>query len=189
MYVQNKEDLLLINSGLEYDKNKLFSKYNKLIYGFFLKKISNEEIAKDLTQEVFIKICNNYQNFNSKYPFNTWIFKIINNHLKDFYKKNSTFKKKTEFNFLDTSDENVHQMKYIAKDIVANDLDNHYIINIIKNKAKKILTDTEYEIFNKKFINDYTIDELEHFFNIDKIKLSHKISKIKIKLRNEIKPI
>jgi RNA polymerase sigma-70 factor (ECF subfamily) len=189
MYIENKEDLLLINSGTEYDKNKLFSKYNKLIYGFFLKKVNNQEIAKDLTQEVFIKICNNYSNYNSSYPFNSWIFKIINNHLKDYYKVNSTNKGKLENNFLDVSDYNIHEMKYNDNDIVANKLDNNLIIDYIKIKAKKILSKNEYELFQKRFIDDYTFNELKKYFQIDEIKINNRLSVIKRKLRNKIKSI
>ncbi|MEJ5166739.1 MAG: sigma-70 family RNA polymerase sigma factor [Thermoanaerobaculia bacterium] len=60
--------------------------WNK-IYSFISFKIKSPDEAKELTQEVFLKIYLNLENFNPSYKFSTWAFKIAQNLSIDYLRK------------------------------------------------------------------------------------------------------
>ena len=47
----------------------------------------DKEIAKDFTQEIFIKIINKPHLYNPKMKFSTWIFSVANNMCKNEYRR------------------------------------------------------------------------------------------------------
>lgn len=65
----------------------LMSLYRNRIYSFLLKMSFSKEDAEDMTQEVFIRVYNNLYQYNSKWCFSTWIFKIAVNVFKSEYSK------------------------------------------------------------------------------------------------------
>ena len=78
----NKEDLELVKKYLEGDKkslNDLIGKYEPFIYNIAWKMAWDEVDAKDLTQEVLIKVITNLSSFKAKGTFKGWLYKIIVN--------------------------------------------------------------------------------------------------------------
>lgn len=56
-----------------------------LKYAYF--KVSNYEDAKDLVQDTYEVAIENYKNFENKSSPKTWLFGILNNKIKEYYKK------------------------------------------------------------------------------------------------------
>lgn len=68
----------------------VYERYKKKIYGFFYTRLyQNNEIAKDSTQSLFLKLIENKQKYNEKYTFKAWIYSIANNMCKNIYRTNS----------------------------------------------------------------------------------------------------
>ncbi len=65
----------------------LMSIYRNRIYNFLLKMTYSKEDSEDMTQEVFVRVYNNLYQYNSKWCFSTWIFKIAVNVFKTEYQK------------------------------------------------------------------------------------------------------
>lgn len=66
---------------------QLFEKYNKILFYYSLKYTHNVEDAEDAVQEIFIKILDHIHTYDEKKAsFETWMFTIANNHLKDIVK-------------------------------------------------------------------------------------------------------
>lgn len=65
----------------------LMNKYRNRIYNFLLKMTFSKEDAEDMTQEVFVRAYNSLYQYNSKWCFSTWIFKIAVNVFKTEYAK------------------------------------------------------------------------------------------------------
>jgi len=99
------DDKYLIDEYITGDQDalkKLIDRYTPSIYNFSLRFVS-AEYAKDITQDVFIKVWKNLKKFNSqKASFKTWIFAIARNTIIDYLRK----KKIVSFSFLDTEEEN-----------------------------------------------------------------------------------
>ncbi len=66
---------------------ELVKRYLPLIYGFVRNYIGNEDIASDITQEVFVKAWKNLKQFDRSKSFKTWIFTIAKRTAIDILKK------------------------------------------------------------------------------------------------------
>ncbi len=81
------EELLLSSLSNESAFSLLVERWWKKIYSFIFFKIGSGDEAKELTQEVFLKVYLNIENFNPSYKFSTWIYKIAQNLSIDFLRK------------------------------------------------------------------------------------------------------
>ena len=71
---------------------KLVTKYERKIQAQIFKMVRNEEDAKDITQEVFIKIWNGIKNFKGESQLSTWIHRIAFNESVIHLNKNKKLK-------------------------------------------------------------------------------------------------
>lgn len=60
--------------------------YADQLFSYTLKKIDEEEVAKDLVQETFIAAFQGLDNFKSKSQPKTWLFSILKNKIAQFYR-------------------------------------------------------------------------------------------------------
>ncbi len=56
------------------------------LYNFVSKKIKNEDAAKDILQDVFIKVQSNIHLLNNEKKVHSWIFRITQNTINDYYR-------------------------------------------------------------------------------------------------------
>lgn len=61
----------------------LVSEYQELVFRLAFRLLCDEDEAKDMVQEVFIKIWLSLHNYNSKYKFSTWLYKVASNACYD----------------------------------------------------------------------------------------------------------
>jgi len=65
--------------------SELYEHYFPIIYNLIYYKVKNAEVADDITSDVFVKVCENLQKFNSaKASFSTWISTIMNRTFIDY---------------------------------------------------------------------------------------------------------
>lgn len=85
----DKEAMLVSNilSGDITSFEILMDMYRNRIYNFLLKMTFSKEDSEDMTQEVFVRAYNSLYQYNSKWCFSTWIFKIAVNVFKTEYSK------------------------------------------------------------------------------------------------------
>ncbi|MBU4343616.1 MAG: sigma-70 family RNA polymerase sigma factor [Candidatus Omnitrophica bacterium] len=62
---------------------------SSFVYSVALRIISNADEAKEVTQDVFIKIYNNLRRFRFRSSFKTWVYRITANTALNALKKNS----------------------------------------------------------------------------------------------------
>jgi RNA polymerase sigma-70 factor, ECF subfamily len=66
--------------------DQLMDEYGESLLHLIYTYVGNTDVAKDLTQEVFIKCFQKLNQFNQKSSIKTWIWRIAINHCKDFLK-------------------------------------------------------------------------------------------------------
>ena len=77
---------------------QIYKDYKNLVYNLCLHYVLNPEDAKDITQEVFVKIYQRYHQYDAAAAsLKTWICRITINHSLDFLKAKKT---KKRFGFL-----------------------------------------------------------------------------------------
>jgi RNA polymerase sigma-70 factor, ECF subfamily len=74
--------------------DNVYNDYSDMVYNIALNYTQNQREAEDITQEVFIKVYQNYSNFDeSKASIKTWIYRIAINQSLDFLKAKKTKKR------------------------------------------------------------------------------------------------
>lgn len=89
---RSDEKLLMESVKDENAFSLLVERWWNKIYSFIYFKIKSPDEAKELTQEVFLKIYLNLENFNPSYKFSTWAFKIAQNLSIDYIRKQHIFR-------------------------------------------------------------------------------------------------
>ncbi len=89
-----KDDNELVYEVLQGSKSSfevLIERYQKKIYGMILQMTDDRELAKDLTQDVFIKAYTNLGKFNFKFRFFSWLYRIALNETMNQLKSRRHF--------------------------------------------------------------------------------------------------
>ena len=64
-----------------------YDKYSQQAYGYIYKKIRDSYLAEDLTMEAFLSCYQKFADFDPEIAsFQTWLYVIINNRLKNYYR-------------------------------------------------------------------------------------------------------
>ncbi len=86
-----KRDLALLHEAVEKDNQQAFAEllrlYREPIFFMMLKMTGKPGDAEDLCMEVFGKAFTSIRQYNKKYAFSTWLFRIATNHCIDFIRK------------------------------------------------------------------------------------------------------
>lgn len=122
---------------------ELIKNNEKIVYNICFRMLSNSEDAKDISQEVFIKIYKNIDKYNYKASFSTWIYKIAVNTCIDEIRKKK--KEKEETVSIDSEilyGDNTISPQYISKEPspeerVINKENNNDIINSINKLSEE----------------------------------------------------
>jgi len=85
-----EEDEILIREALAGNQKAfklLLNKHREAIYHVILKIVHNQEEARDLVQETFMKAFGSLSTYNSEYRFTTWLYKIAANSSIDYLRR------------------------------------------------------------------------------------------------------
>jgi RNA polymerase sigma-19 factor, ECF subfamily len=83
----------LFCAGNEEAFEKIYHLYSKRLFGYFIKFVKSEIMAADLLQDAFIRIWNNRQNIDPEKSFRSYLFRIAENLVYDFFRKAARNKK------------------------------------------------------------------------------------------------
>ncbi|WP_278183991.1 RNA polymerase sigma factor [Lachnoclostridium phytofermentans] len=75
------------DKGSKTAAGELVQRYYKDIFVYVYRQTQNEELSKDLTQEIFIAMLKSIEGFDAKRAsFKTWLYKIASNKIIDSYR-------------------------------------------------------------------------------------------------------
>ncbi|TYQ15810.1 UNVERIFIED_CONTAM: RNA polymerase sigma (SigY) subunit [Acetivibrio alkalicellulosi] len=120
----------------------------KIIYGYLLKLTTNEDITKDITQEVMVKAILNIKKFKGDSKLSTWLISIASNLYKDNLRKSNQISS-MQIEELSVKDSQNVEETVINKDTV--------------RKIEKMLLDFPYEkrmAFILKNYYNYSYEEI-----------------------------
>lgn len=67
--------------------SELIQRHYKDVYTYVFRQTKNEELSKDLTQDIFIAVLKSIRSFEgSRASFKTWVYKIASNKIIDYYR-------------------------------------------------------------------------------------------------------
>jgi len=77
-----------VKEGNQDQMGLLFDRHHRSLYGFFLYNTGLKEESDDLVQTVFMNMIRSRATFTGSHKFETWMYSIARNALKDHYRKN-----------------------------------------------------------------------------------------------------
>lgn len=72
--------------------NQLIELHSPGIYRFVYRLVRNEQDARDITQEVFLRMLRNFHRYDPSYRFETWLYRIARNLCFDRGRKKQRWK-------------------------------------------------------------------------------------------------
>ncbi len=93
------DDQILVDryqAGDEKAFTELVLKYQRKVYMMVYGMVSNHQDAKELTQEVFLRVYKHLKNFEGTSSFYTWLYRITRNLCIDYYRRRKV--RTSEFN-------------------------------------------------------------------------------------------
>lgn len=155
-------------------QNRLYQLFADKMYGMCLRYADNEDEAKDILQDGFIKVFLNLKQFNNKGSFEGWIRRIIaNTALERFRDKNYLFaiNMETEYNA------NNKQYDHILSDLAAKDL-----LKLIQELSPQYRM-----VFNLYAIEGYSHKEICEKLNIKEGTSKSNLSRAREILKEKVK--
>lgn len=95
-----------VKKGSEECFKILIYRYYTTVFTMVFYKITDKDLAKDLTQEIFIKVWEGIGKYNEKGSFRSWLYSVTRNHITDYLRKNKSrlkYETHTELNNLTNS--------------------------------------------------------------------------------------
>lgn len=85
----DEELMFQLKAGNSKAFDEIYHRYATKIWGYFFRMLwKNKELAQDCTQELFLKVLKNFEQFQEDKKFSTWIYSVANNMCKNEYRKN-----------------------------------------------------------------------------------------------------
>lgn len=150
-------------------------RHKKIIYKVVNSYCRNKEDRNDLEQEIIIQLWNSFDKYNPEYRYSTWMYRIALNVAISFYRLEKKWSAKNDFYneelIFSVSDDNEYDPEL---DLNIKRL--HGFIHDLNelNKALMLL-----------YLEDKSYDEMAEILGITKTNVATKISRLKLRLKQE----
>jgi RNA polymerase sigma-70 factor (ECF subfamily) len=142
--------------------NPLVLKYQKKIYNLMYQRVRDQETAKDLCQEVFLKAFNALPNFKGGSAFYSWIYRIAINCSIDFQRQRNRDKVLT---FEELPFEADEVLRMTDSHPSPEQLLDEKELGIIIRKAVRKLPPGQRRVFNLRYRRELAIKEIAALLN------------------------
>lgn len=168
--------------------NTLISYYYKEIYAYVYRQTGNEELAKDLTQDIFIQILQKIAMFDhKKASFRTWIYRIASNKIYDHY-RSKTHRLSLKREQIDMADENM-ELQNSNLGLAIKDLSELIVNKELIEKIMEIVSlykQEWQEIFYMKCFEERTFQDISQRLNISENTVKSRFYKMIRQIKSEV---
>lgn len=154
--ISSDEELMFhVCNGEELAFDELYYRYGKRLLGYFIRMLNfDKTLAEDALQDLFLKIAEAPQKFDTSRSFKTWIFSVASNSCKNYYRhKKIVSESKDEIIYLNTSINDDSVLHSIAK------MDAVLFRNRLEEVLKELPAEKK-EAFILKYQEEKTIAEI-----------------------------
>jgi len=146
-----------LQQGNEIALETLIGRYHSKIFSYIYRMSKNYHTANDITQEVFIKICQNIKKYNAEFLFKTWLYTIASNTCKDYLK--SAYMQKIVPR--PEIDDTIRDAEDTPEELFQKQKEREAIIEVINQ-----LSDIYREVIILRFYEELKLDEIALILNI-----------------------
>src|SRR6056297_2825309 len=154
---------------------KIIERYEAMVFDLAYKHLQNYEDAKDLTQEIFLKIFNQLDKYDSNYKFFSWLYRISLNEIYSYLKK-TKWKKKI------ISIEKVKSFLFSDLKVYEEKSDLLYEIQKIISKV----SERDREIFNMYYFDDYSVEKIAKISEESKSNVKVILHRLREKIKDKL---
>ncbi|GAF14716.1 RNA polymerase sigma-70 factor, ECF subfamily [Bacillus sp. JCM 19045] len=145
-----------IKQGSKAAMDVLVKRHYHTVFAFFYRKLGNDQLAYDLTQEVFIKVIKAIPRYKNSKPFSHWLLTIAVNHSRDYFRSRAHQQSATQLPLFESlKDESADIPKLLSKK-----LDSERV-----KEALGLLPDHQREAIILKYYHDLSIKEIASLSN------------------------
>lgn len=116
------EDFNLVNDCLNGNGRSfevLVDKYHKIIFRLANKFVKNFDDAEEITQSVFVKAYENLKDYNPKYKFFSWLYRITVNESINFGKRKKNVEQISEYHkSFDSDPSKIYEENVLGENII-----------------------------------------------------------------------
>ncbi len=172
-----------INRIIQHDELAFAQFYEQTVDDFFRYVMSHYTISEwecqDIISDVYVKIRENLDNYDSKYLFWQYVRSILKNHCKDYYKKARPIL------FSEISGD-LEAVPIVRDWSESDDLFDFDIDHTILQDALRSLDKESQELIHSRYLLWYSYDTLADIHNMQVDAIRQKISRIVKKLRSKL---
>lgn len=157
--LNNKTDeelMSLLTNGGQSAFDELYRRYSKQMLNFFCRMLNNErEKAEDLLHDLFLKLIEKPESFDSNKKFNTWFYTLASNMVKNEYRSRQI--------------RNEHENQKLANTYEPYEMNNEkYDRKLFESKLQIEIDKLDIEsqtIFNLRFIEEMSVKQIAEIMN------------------------
>lgn len=152
--------------------------YQALVYSLSFRLLCNEEEAKDLTQETFIRVWTNLAKYKNDKKFSTWIYSIATNLCLD--------KLKSAKRHLQTESNDELMYRLVSTESADTNLLTNELAGLIQSMIDE-LTPKQKIVFILRYVEELDVDEIVQITGMtpEKIKSNLFLARQTIRLKLE----
>ena len=165
----------IIRRVLNGDKHafrQIVDQYSDMVFTIIIRILNNRELARELSQDVFVKVYQSLSGFNGKSKLSTWIYKIAYNSALNEKRKNT----KLALSSLEDHELHLNDNKNAEKAMI-NDLAKNEI-----NRAIMKLHEDERIIVTLYYFEDISVAEISKVVDLSISNIKVKLHRIRMKL-------
>lgn len=98
--IADSELILRLTAGDKHALRSLMGRYKHKLYLFAWRNLGNEDAAREVVQEAFVKLYFNCTKFDPQYKFSTWLYQITLNLCRDYRRRNRKYAVETSIETL-----------------------------------------------------------------------------------------
>lgn len=162
-----KELISLLKQGNEDAFEKIYNLYSSRLFGNIYRMVKSESTTEEILQDVFLKIWHNRASIDPEKSFRSYIFRIAENNVYDFFRKAARDKKMQARLFAAATEEYEHIEEMIYKKENA----------LLLNRAIDSLSTQRQQVFRLIKLEDKSYDEVSRLLSISVSTISDHIVK------------
>ena len=171
----------LISSAVSGDVDayeQIIKLYEKKVFNLALRYVKNRDDALDVSQEVFLQIYQNLDQFRGESQFSTWVYRVTYNKCVDMLRK----LQKTQRNVvMSTDDENFFESAS-GKNSLEQEYENRELLNTVM-AAIDTLPQEQRDVVHLRYIKDLSYAQIAEILNIAEGTVKSRINRARLKIK------